>query len=218
MTYKYILAYCLIIPALLIAFSSCNDSTTSAPITDSLDPISEVSLIPGAENSTIIINRSSVTYFSLEFMNISSNKIVDNDIREGWCIDWQKPIDSNGGIYTNIPLYSTFNVEKWNPLNFLLNIKEQLKADDPDITQLEIQVVIWSLRGYPKFDLDSINIEDMPGRLHNNGVPTFSAEKVKEILQIVENGHKDFAFIPGTKFAVIAELPVDVQTVITVAR
>jgi hypothetical protein len=218
MTYKYILAYCLIIPALLIAFSSCNDSTTSAPITDSLDPISEVSLIPGAENSTIIVNRSSETYFSVEFMNISSNKIVDNDIREGWCIDWQKPIDSNGGIYTNIRLYSTFNVEKWNPLNFLLNIKEQLQADDPEITFREIQIAIWSLRGFPKFDLDTINIQEIPGRMHDNGVPTFSVEKVKEILQIVENGHKDFAFIPGTKFAVIAETPVDVQTVITVAR
>ena len=218
MTYKYILVYCLFIPALLIAFTSCNDSTTTAPITDSLDPISEVSLIPGAENSTIIVNRSSETYFSVEFMNISSNKIIGNDIREGWCIDWQKPIDSNGGIYTNIPLYSTFNVEKWNPLNFLLNIKEQLKADDPEITFREIQIAIWSLRGFPKFDLDTINIQEIHGRMHDNGVPTFSAEKVKEILQIVENGYKDFAFIPGTKFAVIAETPVDVQTVITVAR
>ena len=218
MSYTNILAYSLIIPALIIAFSSCKDSTTTAPIVDSLDPIYEVSLIPGSENTTVTVNKSSESYFSLDFKNIGSNKVISDNIGEGWCIDWQKPIDSNGGVYSNIKLYSTFSVEEWNPLNYLLNIKEQLKDSDQDITQLEIQIAVWSLRGFPEFDLDKIDIHDLPGRMQNDGLVTFNTEKVKQILQIVEDGHKDFAFNPGTKFAVIAETPADVQTIITVVQ
>jgi len=218
MTYKSISVYCLIIPALVLAFSSCKDSTTSAPIDDSLNPIHELTFIPGSENTIITVNRSSEAYFSVEFKNIGSNNIMGDKTDEGWCIDWLKPIDSNGGVYNNIKLYSTFNVEQWNPTNYLLNIKEQLKAGDPGITHLEIQLAVWTLRGFPEFDLNKIAIQDLPGRMHNDGQPTFNAEKVKQILQIVEAGHKDFAFNPGTKFAVIAETPADIQTIITVAQ
>jgi len=218
MTYKSISAYCLIIPALVLAFSSCKDSTTSAPIDDSLDPIHELTFVPGSENTTITVNRSSETYFSVEFKNIGSNNIMGDKTSEGWCIDWLKPINSNGGVYNNVKLYSTFNVEQWNPLNYLLNVKEELKAGDPGITQLEIQVAVWSLRGFPEFDLNKIAIQDLPGRMQNDGQLTFDTDKVNQILQIVENGHKDFSFTPGTKFAVIAELPADVQTIITVVQ
>jgi hypothetical protein len=218
MSYSKIWAYCLIIPSLIIALSSCKDSTTTAPIVDSLDPIYEVTLIPGSENTTITVNRSNEYYFTLDFRNIKSNKIMGDNIGEGWCIDWQKPIDSGGGVYNNIKLYSTFNVENWNPLNYLLNIKEQLKESDPGITNLELQIAIWSLRGFPEFNLNKIAVQDLPGRMHNDGQLTFDSQKVNQILQIVENGHKDFSFDPGTKFAVIAETPADVQTIITVVQ
>lgn len=79
-------------------------------------------------------------------------------------------------------------------------------------------MAVWSLRGFPEFDLDKIDIHDLPGRMQDDGQPNFNIEKVKEILQIVENSHKDFSFSPGTKFAVIAETPADVQTIITVVQ
>jgi hypothetical protein len=216
MAYKTISGYILTLTALLLIFSSCNDVTS--PIDDSLDPVSEVTLISGSENTTIIVNRSTVSYFSIEFLNIQNNSTITNGEKEGWCIDWQKPIDASGGVYNNIKLYSTFNIEKWNSLNYLLNIKEQLKANDQEITNLELQIAVWSLRGFPEFDMNKVNLQDLPGRMHNDGLPTFSSDKVNEILQIVEDGYRDFTFSPGTKFAVIAETPADVQTVITVVQ
>ena len=198
--------------------ASCKGITSSSDVEDSLEPIEEVSFIDGTESTVLNVNRSSHYFFSLEFQNVGNNNIITNGVNEGWCIDWQKPIDSNGGVYNDIRLYSTFLVEKWNPVNFLLNIKEQLKETDPDITFREIQLAIWSLRGFPEFNLDDIELSDLPSRMLVNGQPAFNKEKVKQILEIVEEGYRDFEFTEGTYFAVIAETPADVQTVITVAR
>jgi len=202
----------------IFAMASCKGVTSSSEIEDSLKPIAEVSFIDGTENTVLTVNRSNQSYFSLEFQNVGSNDKIGNSVSEGWCIDWQKPIESNGGVYNDIRLYSTFMVEKWNPLNFLLNIENQLRETDPEITYLEIQLAIWSLRGFPEFNLDNIDLSDLPSRFLNNGQPAFSTEKVKQILEIVEAGYRDFEFTEGTYFAVIAETPADVQTVITVAQ
>lgn len=187
-------------------------------ISDSLEPIEDVAKILGAENATLVVEKSDASYFNLEFQDIESNDVIANGISEGWCIDWQTPIDSNGGRYENITLYSTFRVEKWRALNYLLNVKDDLLQSDPDMTWQEIQLLIWSLRGYPKFDLNEIPIEDLPGRMTTNGEPNFRYERVNEILELVKNNHQKFSYEEGSKYAVIAETPADVQTVITVVE
>ena len=206
--------------SLLIIFSSCKNLTgESGELTETLDPIENVTPIAGAENSTITVNRTSDSYFKLEFTNVQSNGIVsDGMVGEGWCIDWQKAISSDNSTYENIPLYSTFNVESWNPTNYLFNIIEDLKNADPDLNFRDIQAVIWSLRGFPEFNLDEIAIGDLPPRMVTDGEPNFSYEKVRTILEIVEAGHEQFDFAEGTRYAVIAETPPDVQTVITVVN
>jgi hypothetical protein len=217
MTTRIVLQYVLLI-SILVFNSSCRGITSNQPIEDLFEPISEVAFINGTENTILTVNRSQDSYFLLEFTNVGSNSILQDGEGEGWCIDWQKPIDSNGGMYNDIRLYSTFNVKKWNPVNFLLNIKHHLKSADPEITYREIQLAIWSLQGFPKFDLETVELNDLPSRMLQNGQPAFNAGKVQQILEIVEAGHRDFAFIAGTKYAVIAETPADVQTVITVAK
>lgn len=198
--------------------SACGNLTSNdEDISGSLDPVENVVPIIGAENSTLTVNLQSSAYFQLEFQDIQSNDNINNGfVGEGWCIDWQVPIDSNNASYTDIPLYSTFNVKSWRPLNYLLNIKDDLFDADPELTYREIQLVVWSLRGYPEFNLNEISIENLPSRMVENGEPNFSYEKVDTILQIVEEGYEDFNFVEGTKYAVIAETPSDVQTVITV--
>lgn len=204
----------------LLAFSSCKNLTNdSGNITESLDPVENVTPLEGAENSSIVVNKGADSYFIIEFSDLEQNEVIQNGFTgEGWCIDWQKPIDSNNGTYNNIQLFSTFNVEKWNPLNFLFNIMDDLKQADPDLTYREFQAVVWSLRGFPEFNLEAIADKDLPSRLQTDGEANFSREKVNTILQIVEAGYEDFDFTEGTRFAVIAETPSDVQTVITVVE
>lgn len=212
--------------AFFLLVTACDNKITGddpekPDLSDSLDPIEEVYLIEGGENSTLIVNQNKEqqAYFSIAFSDIESNEIISNGVKDGWCIDVWKSIDSTDGKYENIKLYSTYLVKKWMPLNYLLNVQNQLKDQDPDITWLEIQLVIWSLRGYPEFHLNSIDIEDLPGQFRSNGEPTFSYEKVDELLEFVEANYRDFDFTKSnTKFAVIAEMPVDVQTVIAVAE
>jgi hypothetical protein len=202
----------------LTILTSCNNISTSPPVEDSLSKIDNVSFITGTENTIMTVNRNSDTYFILNFENVGTNGVISDGVGEGWCIDWQKPIDSNGGTYNNIRLYSTFSVPEWNSLNFLLNIKDQLIENDPDIGYREIQLAIWSLRGFPEFNLDDIEITELTPRFHQNGQPLFDRAKVDQILEIVESGYREFAYIEGTKFAIIAETPADIQTVITVAE
>ncbi|MDZ7757199.1 hypothetical protein [Rhodohalobacter sp.] len=205
---------------IIAVFTSCINSTNSEEdISDSLDPVEDVTAITGAENSSIIVNRGSDSYFVIQFSQIQNNEIIENGYEgEGWCIDWQVAIDSDNGTYDNIQLYSTFNVEKWNPLNYFFNIVDDLKSADPELTYREFQVVIWSLRGFPEFNLEAIPNENLPSRMRTNGEINFSRDKVNTILEIVEGGYEDFEFVEGTRFAVIAETPSDVQTVITVVE
>ena len=203
---------------LFLFVSSCSDSPTSNNIDDSLDLVDNVVLITGAEHADIALRRSQQTYFEITFSKINSTTVIQNGTHEGWCIDWEKPINTNGEIYSNIRLYSTNNVKSWMPLNYLFNILDDLKKSDPGITFKEVQIVIWSLRGNPEFNLNKIEIEDLPSQMHDNGEPLFSQEKVGKILAIVEAGYRDFVPTSTSRFAVIAETPADTQTVITVVN
>jgi len=204
----------------VLLLSSCKNLTgDSGNISESLDPVENVVPLEGAESSTIVVNKGTDSYFRLEFSGLNSNDVIQNGFTgEGWCIDWQKPIESNNGTYSDIQLYSTFNVEKWNPLNFLFNIMDELKQADPDLTYREFQAVVWSLRGLPEFNLAAVLDKDLPSRLREGDEANFSREKVATILEIIEGGYRDFDFSEGTRYAVIAETPSDVQTVITVVE
>ena len=198
-----------------------NKNSDKPDLEESLDPIEEVILINGADNATLTvnINNDKTTYFTIGLNDIESNDIIINGLYDAWCIDVWKSINSNNGSYQNIELYSTYLVEKWKPVNYLLNIQEKLINQDPKITWLEIQLAIWSLRAYPEFDLDSVALEDLPGQFRNDGQSTFNSEKVKEILDIVNANYHDFDYTSnGVKFAVAAAMPVDVQTVIMIVE
>jgi hypothetical protein len=210
--------FILLILSLSLGIVSCKSVTTSTDegVQDSLDTVEEVELIQGASNVTLIVNSGDQAYFDLEFQNIEDNDLIANGLMEGWCIDWQTPISTQNGTYTGIQLYSTFGVEKWNEVNALLNIREQLKAEDSSITFREIQAAIWVLRPHPAFDLDDIDIDSLPNDMVRNGELLFDAQKVAEIVDTAKNKAKSFTYEEVTKFVVIAETPVDVQTVITV--
>ena len=216
MNKKLLTVFGILLTAILIAAPSCKKLTTESNIDDSLDLVEEVSRINGANNATITVNKAQDAYFRLNFSGINENSVIGNGEGEGWCIDWQKPIDSNGGVYSNIQLFSTYNVDKWKPINYLFNIMDQLKQDDPEMTYLEVHLAVWQMRGNPEFDLDNIELSDLPARMHDNGEPTFNRQKVDYMLQIVEAGYRDFVPTEGSRFAVIAETPADVQTVITI--
>lgn len=199
----------------------CDDSPSSndSDLEESLEPVENVIPVEGGENATIIVDKDFTAFFNVNFSSIGPNDIIQNGIKGGWCIDWKTPINSDGGTYTGIQLYSTFLVKEWMPVNYLLNIQEELQDEDPEITYREIQLAIWSLRGNPEFDLADVNLEELPNRFEKDGEANFNPQKVDEILNLVEEGYQDFNFSSkGTSFAVIAETPEDVQTIFGVVE
>lgn len=204
----------------LLFTSSCISSTNnSEDLSDSLEPVEDVIAIEGTDDTVIRVNQGDDTYFNINFSQIGDNDIIENNYEgEGWCIDWKVPIDTDNTAYSGVQLYSTYNVEGWKPLNYFFNIVDELKSADSELSLYEFQIVIWSLRGFPQFDLDAISDEDLPSRMVTDGVPNFSREKVSTILEIVEEGYQDFEYDENSRFAVIAETPADVQTVITVVN
>ncbi|PAU92841.1 hypothetical protein CK503_14225 [Aliifodinibius salipaludis] len=209
--------YCLLASLLIVAVS-CKKNSTDGDIKDTLELIEEVTPVTGGEETTIVVKRNEAqqAYFSIQFKNIEANDIIDNGIKDSWCIDIRTPLDLDSGTYENVPLYSTYRVDKWRPVNYLFNIADDLKKDDPELTWREFQIAIWSLQTHPKFELEDVKSEDLPEAFKTeDGKPNFDFEKVKTILETVENGYTDFEYGPGIKYAVIAATPPEIQTVIT---
>lgn len=185
----------------ILFLSACNNPGSS--LEESVQPYLELQTVDGASNVTMTVNRGASqgldSYFALDFTNFESDGIVKEGLTEGWCLDYQKPIDQNNDIHEGIKMFNTFGSENWKPANYLMNIKNELKQNDPSITYKEIQVALWSLIEIPAFNIDKALSEGtMPSRLMTNGSPNFSVEKTKGIINKVRNEVDEFVYKPGT--------------------
>ena len=190
----------LFIGALYLGACQNNVNTT---LEDSIAPYMELQSIEEASNTTVTVNRGDSrgldSYFAFELNNIKKNSLISTGLKEGWCLEWDKPIRQNNDVHTEVQMFNTHGSKTWKPANYLMNIKSELQSEDPDLTYREIQVALWSLIETPKFDLDEVLSNDrMPQRLMRNGEPNFSVEKVKEIVNRVRSEVSDFEYKPGT--------------------
>jgi len=163
---------------------SCNDYN-ALDIQESLDVIPNVTLVDGAENATIRVERGADSYFNVNISNIEWNNLVSEGKREAWCLSWKDPISSDNTPYEGIGVYSTKGDKSFASVNRLFTIKPQLMRNDPDITYREIQIAIWSLLDHPKFDMH--DTERLPSRFKTNGQPNFDKAKVENIIQAVKS-------------------------------
>lgn len=184
----------LLLTAGLFYFSACDNSINNTPnLEESLELFAGLDAIPEAGNSTVKINKGTDLYkdgyFRVKVGNVLPNKYIKNVETEAWCLEWKKPLRSNNDVHTGVKMFATGDNDKWKPLNYLFSIRQKLQADDPDLTYLEIQAVVWSLAGYmniaPEFNVDKLNDNELPSRLRSNGAANFSRDKVKTITQKV---------------------------------
>jgi hypothetical protein len=121
------------------------------------------------------------------FGQLFSVQLAYGSTGEGWCIEWNE--DANFGTQNGAKLFSTKGHEEWGGgLNYFMNIKDDLRAKDPELTFQEIQVVIGSLIEHPSFEVDKIaGYENISSRIYADGQPLFDVQKVKSILSEVKN-------------------------------
>lgn len=167
--------------------TGCQENSTSSGIEESLETVPKVTAIDGAQNASIKVNKGTESsYFTIDFSNIEPNNYISNTIRDGWCIAYDKPINSEGAIQEGLRI-SLAEDDRWQPIRRLLGVKDKLLADNPDMTYREIQVAIWALRDFPKFELDKITVEDIPSRMVTNGNFNFNKDLVKKIIDLIKN-------------------------------
>ncbi|MCW9706750.1 hypothetical protein [Fodinibius salsisoli] len=189
---KYsLLIFVTIITGIFISFSAC-DTNTNVGLEESLASVYDVTPIEGAQDEAMQLKHgdSQDSFFSVQ--------LADGLNRDGWCIEWNE--DANFGIQNGVKLFSTKGHEEWNALNYFMSIKDDLRAEDPELTFREIQVIIWSLIENPSFDVSKISeYDNISSRIYADGQLLFDIEKVKSILSKVKSHLEDKVIdkIPG---------------------
>ena len=197
-----------------IYISACENPGNS--LEESVAPYLELQEVDGASNATITVNRGEAqgldSYFAINLSNIEPNGLVTEGLTEGWCLDYKVPIRQNNDVHTGVKMFNTFGSEKWKPANYLMNIKDELQQEDPELTYREIQVALWSLIEVPAFNIDKALSEGtMPSRMMSNGTPNFDVNKTKQIVSRVRAKVNEFEYKPGTPAIAYSQVSDDQQ-------
>lgn len=217
------LLYVILASVSIMLYMSACDNNVSSDFQDSLELFTGLEQIPEASNTNVVINKGDNvgmdSYFQLDIRGADSNLLIQNGVKEGWCLEWKKPLRSNNDEHKGVKWYSTLDNNKWKPLNYFLSIKDDIVKDDPTITFREVQAIIWTLAGEmnlaPEFNLDKLSDSELPSRLLLEGKANFSKEKVKSISARVLSEYKTASADSYTLHGVVGETDGDEQTVIT---
>ena len=169
------------------------DNSVKPGLEDSLELFAGLETVPQASNTTLTINKGSDLkndgYFSVRVSGALPHDIIKNVETEAWCLEWKKPLRSNNDVHKGVKWFDTSNNSKWKPLNYFFSIRHDLQSQYDNLTQREIQAVVWVLSGYmgiaPEFNVDKLSDSELPSRLRDNGRANFDRELVKDISAIV---------------------------------
>ena len=196
MTKRGLLILITIIFASVLTFAAC-DVISEKGLEDSLETVPNVTLIKGAENASITVSSGTTSNFSLKLDNIEWNTLISNGTREGYCIAWKDPISRGNATYDGIGVYSTAGDKQFESVNRLFGMKSALQKADPGITWREIQIAVWELLPFQKFDMN-MPVNQLPSYMRENGQPNFSKDKVQFILDAVKgNSTAKTMAVPG---------------------
>jgi len=187
--------------ATVLAFSACSDNVNSN-LEESLELFAGLEEIPEASNTSVTVNRAtgeSNGWFQIEITNTENNPFISNGTYEAYCLEWKKTLRSNNDTHQGVKWFATNSNDKWKPLNYFFSLREGLRSDYPNLTNREVQAVVWVLAGHmeiaPEFDVLSLAVDELPSRLRSNGAVNINRERVAEIASKVINEY-DTATIP----------------------
>jgi len=184
-----------------LAIIAC-DTTSTENFEDSIEVFTGLEAIPGASNSTMIVNDGNKigadSYFQVQIDNVENNSFLKPGTYGAWCLEWKKPLRSNNDQHEGVKWYTTHNSEKWKPLNYLFLVRDQLENTYPDLTIYDIQAAVWTLAGNmgiaPEFDVDVLTASELPGDVVSDGAPKYDKTKVKAIVQKVMSEYSSLKY------------------------
>lgn len=215
-----IIAFSAILITSGLMFLSCDTISENGNLEKSMETVPNLELVNGADNVTMKVNKGEAnnSYFSVELNNIGKNAVINDGTQKAWCIVYDKPLDSNGGVYDGVKLYNSFGDKSFKPLNQFLNARYDLRNEHPQLTWKEEQVIIWSVMDkHNPFNLDKVDISSL-SRLQRNGQPLFDIDLVKEILSDLKRDLDSFEYKTGQVYAIVGDNGQDDQTIIFIGE
>src|SRR6056297_11413 len=217
---KSMLAVVTLFCAVTLFLSACQDNV-SPNIEDSLDLFSGLEAIPEASQTAVTIHQGSDPamdgYFNIMVDGVETNPFLSPGTYQAWCLEWNKNLRSNGDEHADVSWYNTASSTTWKPMNYLLSITDDLKADDPELTYRDIQAVIWVIAGEmgiaPEFDVMNLPVNRIPSRLRSGDELAFSREKAAAIASKVIQEAPE-AVIPT--HGIVAQTASDEQDIIVI--
>jgi probable HAF family extracellular repeat protein len=192
--------------AFLMLIVSCDSMQSVGNETEeSNQTVQELTLIDGKGNLSVNVQKGTETYFSLDLGSAEADLYPAATVYSGWCASPSQQINTGNQTHHGVSLFTTFDQEKWKPVNYLLNQKETLLNGDSELTQKEIQAAIWSLMNISDFNLSDINVAQLPEDMKLGGAPSFSVVKAEEIVNHVNNNYRSFEYTEHSTYAVVVK-------------
>jgi len=189
----------------MVLIVSCDsDMSIGTGEISNMNPQPELSVVRGGESASIALERSDNAYYSLKLSNTGSNSHLSTGTRNGWLLTSNNNFEEEATL-EDVALFSTYNEEYWKPVNYLLNERQKLKAADDELTYRDFQAAIWSLISYSGFDLESVQLNQLPSGMKNNGTIGYDKEKVKKLVAKAKSGANSFQYTSGSSYAIIAK-------------
>ena len=167
------------------------------------DLVPELSLIDGKGNMSVTVEKGTDSYYSLDIGQTAGDKYPSASVYKGWSVSPVHQMDIENSVYDGVSLYTTFGEENWKPLNYLLNNKERFLKESSSLTSNEIQASIWALMVATDFDLNDVDVTQLPKDMTNGGQPAFDIAKTKELVNHVMNSYRGFNYSDSSTYAVV---------------
>lgn len=163
-----------------MVFTAC-ESNGPVSLKESLKDTPNVKLVDGASDATVTVNRNNnKSYFTVEIDNLLPESGIDNGFYDAWCVLYDTPINSNGGNYQGVKLHSVDADVALQRVQYIVNNKNRF-MQGIDADWKDLQVAIWSVLDFPKFDYIR-DLENLPADFRQNGQPTFNTSNVDDIV------------------------------------
>ena len=203
----------------MLYLAAC-DNSTNPGLDDSLELYTGLVAVPGASNTTLLVNKgrdlSNDGYFQINVTNTESNVWFENTEVPAWCLEWKKPLRSNNDEHTEVRWFDTSQNNKWKPMNYFLSMRKEFQKNDEELTFREFQAAIWSLAGYmeiaPEFDLTKLSDSELPSDFRTNGVANFNKQKVLDMVSYVLSNYSSAVV---SYYGVVGQTADDQQDIIT---
>lgn len=181
-----------ILAVLLAAFiiTSCDSSDSISGIEDSLSSVPNLTLIEGADNVSLTVNKDkNRSNFLVRVEGMDESAGIEEGTYPSFCALWDVPINSSNSNYDGVKLYDISNEPYWNKVNYIVGNLDNLYEEIEGLNWLEVQIAMWSVMEHKKFDLNTIEHDDLPRDVREG---TYSMDRIDKVLDDVMTNYRDF--------------------------